>query len=362
MLLPVNVESGRGSRPPRATLLLIIVNAGVYLICAVESVLIGGWSWSRLVVIPAPVTMSWSLVPDHASAYSFFTAPWIHFSSIHLAGNLLFLWVFGPAAEEALGSLGVIGIYLAGGIASTFGQYVAAQHGLAPVDIQYAGSSGSVIAMIVVFAIRRYRARVRLWLVVGDLSIPAWGALVAFGCWYGLIPVLTQTVTGPSGYWGHLAGAVSGLILALVIGAAPQGAVDYSLDDALAQIEAGHLREGLAELHALQRLTPDDSRAPRALARSLVRVWDLPAASRHYAEAVRMEIAANRTTRAIEIWSEGLQAGASMSPQLALSLANAAAGSGAFIDAGKLYEWVLSQPDSVSAEVARRKLAAMRGG
>ena len=48
-----------------------------------------------------------------------FTAMFMHGGLLHLAGNMLFLWVFGNNVEDSMGPVRFMAFYLLGGIAAT---------------------------------------------------------------------------------------------------------------------------------------------------------------------------------------------------------------------------------------------------
>ncbi len=63
------------------------------------------------------------------------TSLFVHADLMHLLGNMLFLWVFGPSVEDRLGRVGMVAFYLAAGVVASLGWY-AFEGGLrAPVEI-----------------------------------------------------------------------------------------------------------------------------------------------------------------------------------------------------------------------------------
>ncbi|MCA1594989.1 MAG: rhomboid family intramembrane serine protease [Chloroflexi bacterium] len=317
MLLPVQVES-RLARLPRATLTLVALNLAIYLLLALQA---AGQNHSFLqdfVFLPSSIVQQWGLLPNQVSAAAFLTSSWIHLDILHLLGNVLFLWVFGAAAEESLGWTAVTVVYLLGGLFAAITQYAASRAGIAPV--------------------------------------PAWTVLLAFVVWYGLAPVITGERGGVSGYWGHLGGALAGLTLSLALRFAPQGGIDYDMEDAIKRINNGDLKVGLDTLHSLRRSAPADPRVPLALARSYARVWDSKSAGKHFGEAVQIELAHHRCQAARQIWDEASHAGALLHPRLALNLAAALEVEGDSVPARQLYEWAAAGPDEAAASVARQRL------
>ena len=76
--------------------------------------------------------------PDKLRWYGFFSYQFVHADWMHLAGNMLFLWVFGPAVEDRFRRIGFLLFYLLGGAFAGFAHMVL-ESGAAPAD---AGSMG----------------------------------------------------------------------------------------------------------------------------------------------------------------------------------------------------------------------------
>ena len=90
---------------PYATLGLILLNT---LIFAITS--------EYFLVIRDEVTKAWAVSHDTLNPLRLITAMFLHGSIIHLGGNMLFLWIFGAAAEGRLGTIKYLLIYFIAGI------------------------------------------------------------------------------------------------------------------------------------------------------------------------------------------------------------------------------------------------------
>ena len=60
------------------------------------------------------------LYPDEPHVIQFFSSMFMHAGWMHLLGNMLFLWVFGNAVNDTLGSVGYLAFYLGGGVEYEF--------------------------------------------------------------------------------------------------------------------------------------------------------------------------------------------------------------------------------------------------
>ena len=73
-----------------------------------------------------------------------FTAMFLHGSVLHLAGNMLSLWIFGDNVEEVLGTARYVLLYLAGGVLGTLAQIAAGPDSLVPT----LGASGAIAGVM----------------------------------------------------------------------------------------------------------------------------------------------------------------------------------------------------------------------
>ena len=134
----------------------------------------------------------------------------------HLAGNMLFLWVFGNAVCERMGSWNYVVFYLAGGI---FAGWVFALNN----SNALVGASGAIAAVTTAFLVLFPRVHITLlfWMViVFTMQIPAMFFIVfKIILWDNIIaPSLDQSgVVSNVGYSAHLGGYVFGLVVVLLM-------------------------------------------------------------------------------------------------------------------------------------------------
>lgn len=151
----------------------------------------------------------------------------LHAGFLHIAGNMLFLWVFGNNVEDHLGRLKFLGFYLLGAIAASFAHvfWVLARDGGA--NVPTVGASGAVAAVLGAYLILFPRARVNvlipifiLWTVI---QISAWAVLGLWFLYQFLIGAqeFTRGVTEVA-WMAHVGGFLFGLIAILALGGRPQ--------------------------------------------------------------------------------------------------------------------------------------------
>jgi membrane associated rhomboid family serine protease len=146
-----------------------------------------------------------------------FTAMFMHGSFLHIAGNMLFLWIFGNNIEDSMGRGRFIAFYLLGGIAAALLQTAVGPDSQVP----NIGASGAVAAVLGGYALLYPRARVvTLIFIIFFVTLIELPALLVLGFWF-LIQVwygaadLTQPISAGGGvaYFAHIGGFVFGLLL-----------------------------------------------------------------------------------------------------------------------------------------------------
>lgn len=145
---------------------------------------------------------------------SLLTYTFIHGNWVHLAANMLFLWVLGDNVEMALGRLRFVFFYFMCGLAGGLAHVFAAPSS----DIPLVGASAAVAGIVGGYLLLRPAARVT-FLVLGIVPITM-RAYWLFALWLAwqianvLVPVTADTNVA---YWSHIGGFVSGLALTVVL-------------------------------------------------------------------------------------------------------------------------------------------------
>jgi membrane associated rhomboid family serine protease len=144
------------------------------------------------------------------------TSMFMHASILHIAGNMLFLWIFGNNVEESMGSLRFLSFYILGGIAALALQTVVGPDSTAPT----VGASGAIAAVLGGYIVLYPRARVlALVFIILFFTVIELPALLMLGIWFAEQAVfgaagLTNPAGGGSGvaYFAHLGGFVFGAL------------------------------------------------------------------------------------------------------------------------------------------------------
>lgn len=142
------------------------------------------------------------------------SALFLHAGILHLAGNLLYLWVFGNNVEDAMGRGRFILFFLASGIAAALFQGLVEPQSLVPM----VGASGAVSGVLAGYLLFYPFARVLVVIPIGFILYPArLSAFWVLGAWF-LIQAAAALLSDPGtpgiAWWAHFGGFLAGLALA----------------------------------------------------------------------------------------------------------------------------------------------------
>ena len=217
MLIPLHDANAlRHISAPVVTRGLIIVNVLIYLVMAPASlatladhlVVVFGFIPSlveHMAVLPAELRF----VPPEVT---YVTYSFLHGSFMHVALNMLFLYIFGDNVEDALGHVRFLIFYLACAAAGAFMHQVLS----AMPDAPLIGASGAISGVVIAYAL--LHPHVRLWVLVFfgiPLPLPAF---IPLGFWIGQQFFELITGYGDSvSFAAHAGGIIAGGILVLVL-------------------------------------------------------------------------------------------------------------------------------------------------
>jgi len=217
-LIPLSDASRRPARIPVVTILIILVNAFVFV-----RELMGGEAF----------VTQWAAVPvDVISGHhwiTILTAMFMHASWSHIIGNMIFLWAFGPEMEDAMGRWRYLVFYLVGGFVAMLAQIAASPHSTVP----NLGASGAIAAVMGGFLVTYPRDRIRsilvIFIFVKVTSIPA-ALLIGFWFLTQLVNAgqVAQAQSGGVAYLAHIGGFIFGAVTARLLESAERRSVASS--------------------------------------------------------------------------------------------------------------------------------------
>ncbi|WP_171173613.1 rhomboid family intramembrane serine protease [Ruegeria sp. HKCCD8929] len=208
-MLPIRDHNPSG-RTPYVVYLLMAANILIFLSY------VGMMDNDRLInrfffdyaIIPARIA-------DGFSFETLVTSMFLHGGWMHLAGNMLFLWIFGDNLEDEMGHIPFLLFYLASGIGAGLIHVLASPSSVIPT----VGASGAIAGVMGGYLLLFPRARVDILLILliyfRIFSIPAF---VMLGVWLGmqfLGGVSSDPDQGGVAYWAHAGGFFVGLALCI---------------------------------------------------------------------------------------------------------------------------------------------------
>jgi membrane associated rhomboid family serine protease len=149
------------------------------------------------------------------------TSMFMHGGILHIAGNMLFLWVFGNNIEDRLGRVKFLLFYLLAGLIAVYTQALIDTSSTAPTI----GASGAIAGVLGAYALLFPRARVlTLIFIIFFVTLVEIPALILLAVWFILqfVPALGQVAVETGGgegvaYFAHVGGFVFGVAVAGVI-------------------------------------------------------------------------------------------------------------------------------------------------
>lgn len=227
--------------PPVVNYALIAINVGVFAVQA-----LGAASGADVDAMTAPLALVPAQLVAHplASLPSLFGHMFLHASLGHVAGNMLYLWIFGDNVEDALGHARYALFYVACGLAAALAQVAVSSDSTVPM----VGASGAISGVLAAYMLLYPRSPITvlnpiplLWLFWGfTLLLPAWFVVLEFfavNLWSAL-----HAPTGQGGvaFAAHVGGFVAGLALLPLM--KRRAAVDHDVWDCLVRPRARGLR------------------------------------------------------------------------------------------------------------------------
>jgi len=159
-----------------------------------------------------PYNLIHSPVTEYPAIYS---SMFIHSGFFHLAGNMLYLWIFGNNIEDVLGKFRFILFYLVCGTIAALGHIATNTDSIIPMVGASGAVSGVLGAYLVLFPFARVKTLIFIVIFVTVIRIPA---LVLLGLWIALQVLNGMAASdGSAGvaWFAHIGGFLAGMILIL---------------------------------------------------------------------------------------------------------------------------------------------------
>ncbi|GLU46084.1 rhomboid family intramembrane serine protease [Nocardiopsis ansamitocini] len=230
-------------RIPIVTYLLVAANVTVYLLSPMSQLAV--WYSAELgarlcsvdvyllhwAAFPTELLTGRQLTAEQAAAFTscpvgeYTKVPWmssvssmfLHGGALHLLGNMVYLFVFGPCVEDRLGRLRYLAIYLLSGVVACYGFVLGEGIGTTPM----VGASGAISGVLGAYLVVQFRSRV-ITLVLGFIPVrlPGWlmvGAYFALQYFLYLSLSISPDAENNTAYGAHVYGFIAGLTSGLLI-------------------------------------------------------------------------------------------------------------------------------------------------
>ncbi len=201
------------SRFPLVTVGLIAINVIIFIIIYIFG--FGGKElFLRYGFVPYNVITAggWSGEGPLIAGFSILSSQFLHGGLFHIAGNMLFLWIFGNNIEDRMGRMRFIAFYLLCGVVGGIAQIIPDPRSLVPVI----GASGAVAGVMGAYLLEFPRARVLtlIWILffIRLIWLPAFLIILY---WIALQVFFQLSSGGQNGgiaYMAHIGGFAAGLV------------------------------------------------------------------------------------------------------------------------------------------------------
>lgn len=147
-------------------------------------------------------------------ALTILTSMFLHGGVLHLAGNMLYLWIFGNNVEDIAGHFRFLLFYVLCGVAAALA--------MAYIDpasrVPMVGASGAISGVLAAYVLFFPRAKVTVIVPLGIILYPfALTAIWVIGFWF-VLQLVSAWLADPgqpgTAWWAHLGGFAAGLLLA----------------------------------------------------------------------------------------------------------------------------------------------------
>jgi membrane associated rhomboid family serine protease len=168
----------------------------------------GGWPEEYFNGFDALVVML-GFRPAAPALWSAGVAMFLHAGWLHLLGNLLYLWIYGPNVENRLGRVGFLLLYFTAGL---LGSVLYALTSLGS-EIPMIGASGAIAGLLGAYLVFFPFHAIRMWFGFFTVRLPAFVVLLAFLVVDNVLPFLLDSHT-TTAHAAHLGGFFAGGVLA----------------------------------------------------------------------------------------------------------------------------------------------------
>ena len=217
-MFPIHDEN-RPAKTPYVNYGLLVINIAVFFSFFLQGNLNSAiWTFGT---VPQEVVNGREL-------WTLLTSMFMHGGIMHLAGNMVYLWIFGDNIEDVLGHVNYLIFYLLGGLVASLAHIgsvylplpdlIGAVTPTIPlVEIPTVGASGAISAVLGAYLILFPKAKIRTLTFYFFITIVTIPAFYYLGFWfiYQLLMGLFALTGASSGvaFWAHIGGFAAGILI-----------------------------------------------------------------------------------------------------------------------------------------------------
>lgn len=212
-MIPIRDEMPTRSVPV-VNYALIAVNIFVFVL-----MWLAGSSQDALVYQFAMIPANFASGLDLGDVTDIFTSMFMHAGFAHIAGNMLYLWIFGDNVEDCLGHARYLIFYLFGGVVASLAHLFTNPGSQIPT----VGASGAIAAVLGAYLVLFPQSRVVTFIPLGFfMRLTVIPAAFVLGFWFvmqlfsGLLSLGGPDVGGVA-FWAHVGGFVAGVVMAKLL-------------------------------------------------------------------------------------------------------------------------------------------------
>ena len=195
---------------PVINYLLIAANIIVYVL-----MWLAGPSQESLVYQFAMIPSNLTTGLDLGDITDIFTSMFMHAGLMHIAGNMLYLWIFGDNVEDRMGHFKYLVFYLVGGLVASLAHLLTNPGSQIPT----VGASGAIAAVLGAYLVLFPQSRIVTFIPLGFfLRLTVVPAVIVLGFWFVLqlfsgVLSLGGPDAGGVAFWAHIGGFVAGVLM-----------------------------------------------------------------------------------------------------------------------------------------------------
>ncbi len=345
MLLPYSTERERKDFPVM-TVILLMLQAAMFIPNFFPSQIDAFFDEFGFL----PVAPTW---------YGAVTYAFLHDGIFHFLGNALFFWVFGSHVEDALGPFAFLALYVVS-IFTALVSHIAFTAAISPsgLAMPLVGASGAISGLLGMYAVRFWRAKVKIFYFYWFTLRPIYGTfalrgVIVLGVWFLMqVGNAIFDVSSSVAYFAHIGPFVFGLGLGFLQSLHEEGKHEDLLFEAKGFVETGKSKSAFASLQEVLKKEPENADALLAMAKVCRENPKYGDAAEYFKRAVEQGLKQGKQEDAAKIYLETLDVDVALSVAELFKIAQALEFMNNFMGAVSVYERILRQDSKEDYEPA----------